>query len=96
MEDINEGGRLTKTTTGLADGEKPNIIFVQLESFFDPAEVEFYQLSKDPIPFLRSLFENYSTGYFKVPSVGAGTANTKFEAHDRNEHALFRAGRVSI
>lgn len=79
MEDINEGGRLTKTTTGLADGEKPNIIFVQLESFFDPAEVEFYQLSKDPIPFLRSLFENYSTGYFKVPSVGAGTANTEFE-----------------
>ena len=52
---------------------------MQLESFFDPAEVEFYQLSKDPIPFLRSLFENYSTGYFKVPSVGAGTANTEFE-----------------
>ena len=23
--------------------------------------------------------ENYSTGYFKVPSVGAGTANTEFE-----------------
>ena len=23
--------------------------------------------------------QNYSTGYFKVPSVGAGTANTEFE-----------------
>lgn len=25
------------------------------------------------------MFENYSSGYFKVPSVGAGTANTEFE-----------------
>ena len=25
------------------------------------------------------MFKKYSTGYFKVPSVGAGTANTEFE-----------------
>lgn len=79
MEKINQDKSLTKSETSLAEDEMPNIIFVQLESFFDPTEVEFYQLSKDPIPFLRSLFENYSTGYFKVPSVGAGTANTEFE-----------------
>lgn len=79
MEKINKDESLTKNETSLSEEEMPNIIFVQLESFFDPTEVEFYQLSKDPIPFLRSLFENYSTGYFKVPSVGAGTANTEFE-----------------
>lgn len=79
MEKINQDNTLTKSETSLAEDEMPNIIFVQLESFFDPTEVEFYQLSKDPIPFLRSLFENYSSGYFKVPSVGAGTANTEFE-----------------
>ena len=33
----------------------------------------------DACPNLRSMFENYSSGYFKVPSVGAGTANTEFE-----------------
>nr|WP_294464494.1 LTA synthase family protein [uncultured Sellimonas sp.] len=79
MDQINKDGTLTRTKTSLSEDEMPNIIFVQLESFFDPTEVEFYQLSKDPIPFLRSLFQNYSTGYFKVPSVGAGTANTEFE-----------------
>lgn len=61
MEKINQNGSLTKTETSLSSEEKPNIIFVQLESFFDPTEVEYYQLSKDPIPFLRSLFENYSS-----------------------------------
>lgn len=25
------------------------------------------------------MYKNYSSGYFKVPSVGAGTANTEFE-----------------
>ncbi len=79
IDEINKDGTLTKSETSLKEGEMPNIIFVQLESFFDPTEVEFYQLSKDPIPFLRSLFNEYSTGYFKVPSVGAGTANTEFE-----------------
>ena len=77
MDNINKDGKLTETKT---DSEKlPNIIFVQLESFFDPTEVEYYQLSEDPIPNLRKMFQNYSTGYFKVPSVGAGTANTEFE-----------------
>lgn len=60
-------------------GEQPDIIFVQLESFFDPTTVAGLELSEDPIPFFRELTENYSTGYLYVPSVGAGTANTEFE-----------------
>ena len=59
--------------------ELPNIIFVQLESFFDVQTVEYLKCSQDPIPYFRSLMENYSSGAFKVPSVGAGTANTEFE-----------------
>lgn len=57
----------------------PNILMIQLESFFDPKDVEFLNFDKDPIPNLRKLMKKYSTGYFKVPSVGAGTANTEFE-----------------
>ena len=61
-------------------GEKrPNILFLQLESFFDPTLVEFLDVSEDPIPTFRKFMEEYSSGYFKVPSVGAGTANTEFE-----------------
>lgn len=58
---------------------KPNIIFLQLESFFDITELSDAKISEDPIPYYRSLLENYSSGFLSVPSVGAGTANTEFE-----------------
>jgi len=58
---------------------KPNIITVLLESFIDPTEVNYLNFSQDPIPNFRELTENYTSGYLKVPVVGAGTANTEFE-----------------
>ena len=79
MEAINKDGALNVSETSLSDENKPNILFVQLESYFDPTEVEWLQFSEDPIPNLRKLYSEYSSGYFKVPSVGAGTANTEFE-----------------
>ena len=77
IAEINKDGILTDVST--TREEMPNIILIQLESFFDPAEVEFFTTSEDPIPTFRYLMNNYSSGYFKVPSVGAGTANTEFE-----------------
>ena len=59
--------------------KQPNIIFVQLESFFDPELVNFLNISEDPIPTFRKFMNEYSSGYFRVPSIGAGTANTEFE-----------------
>lgn len=53
--------------------------FLQLESFFDPTLVNYLDISEDPIPNFRKLMKEYSSGYYKVPSVGAGTANTEFE-----------------
>lgn len=57
----------------------PNIIFVQLESFFDITEMKDLTFSHDPIPNFRRQMEFYSSGYVSVPAVGAGTANTEFE-----------------
>ena len=66
---------------GETDTEKrPNIIFLQLESFFDPELVNYLDISEDPIPYFRKLMKEYSSGYYRVPSVGAGTANTEFES----------------
>ena len=62
------------------EDSKPNIIFVQLESFFDPTLVEYLNISEDPIPNFRKLMKEYTSGYHKVRSVGAGTANTEFES----------------
>ena len=50
-----------------------------LESFVDPSDVKFLQTSEDPVPNFHNLLNNYSSGYLKVPVVGAGTANTEFE-----------------
>ena len=74
--------KIEKSESGLPEtGEKrPNIIFLQLESFFDPTLVNFLNISEDPIPTFRKLMKEYSSGYYKVPSVGAGTANTEFES----------------
>ncbi len=75
--DITENGTFTEA---VAESEqRPNIVLIQLESFFDPYEVEFFKTLKDPIPTFHYLMDNYTSGYFMVPSVGAGTANTEFE-----------------
>ncbi len=45
------------STTGRNEESLPNIIFVQLESYFDPTEVEWLQFSEDPIPNLRKMYQ---------------------------------------
>ncbi len=62
-----------------AKKQQPNVICVLLESFMDPTEINFLNLSKDPVPNFRSLSENFTSGYLTVPVVGAGTANSEFE-----------------
>lgn len=58
---------------------QPNIIMIQLESFFDPFYLKDLTFSDDPIPNFRRLREDYSSGFLTVPVVGAGTVNTEFE-----------------
>ncbi|MCQ2507229.1 MAG: sulfatase-like hydrolase/transferase [Dorea sp.] len=78
IQALDENQSLTSAKTG-KKYQKPNIIVIQLESFFDVDEAEFFETSADALPNLHKLFKDYSSGYFKVPSVGAGTANTEFE-----------------
>ena len=79
MAKIDKDGELNQTATSRSSDELPNIIVVQLESYFDVANAEFFTTSEDACPNLHNLYQNYSNGYFKVPSVGAGSANTEFE-----------------
>lgn len=61
------------------DEEHPNIIFLQLESFIDPATIKTIELDKEACPNFRRLIENYPSGQLTVPACGAGTANVEFE-----------------
>ncbi len=59
--------------------EIPNIIMVQLESFFDTSLLKNYAFSENPVPNYTKLKEDFTSGYLKVPVYGAGTVNTEFE-----------------
>ncbi len=57
----------------------PNVILVQLESFFDVNLMEGVTFSENPVPGFTALKEQYPSGYFTIPVIGAGTVNTEFE-----------------
>lgn len=71
--------RIKDKKSTIHDGSKPNIIFIQLESFFDVDYVKGLKYKKDPLPVFHSLQKNYTSGMLTVPTVGAGTVNTEFE-----------------
>ncbi len=71
---------VTMVREGLPEDSKaPNVIMIQMESFFDPILMKDLTYSADPVPYFRKLKSKYSTGFLTVPSIGAGTANTEFE-----------------
>lgn len=61
------------------DDDKPNILFLQLESFVDPLKFKHVAFNQDPIPYYRTLEKDFSSGSLTVPACGAGTANTECE-----------------
>ena len=72
--------------------QKPNIIFLQIESFFDLARVKDVTYTEDPVPIWSSLLESCPSGALTVPSIGAGTANTEFEVLTGMSLDYFGAG----
>ncbi len=71
---------------------KPNIVFLQIESFFDLSRVVGAEYSEDPMPVYSGLLRNCPSGKLTVPSVGAGTANTEFEVLTGMSLDYFGAG----
>ena len=57
----------------------PNIIYIQLESFFDVNRASNLTLNENPLPNFTYLKENFPHGFITVSSIGGGTANTEFE-----------------
>ena len=83
---------ITANTAETAAQTDVNVLFVQLESFIDPSEIEGLELSEDPVPTWTALKEQFSTGYLTVPVVGAGTANTECEVLTGMSTRLFGPG----
>ena len=62
------------------EGNYPNIIFIQNESFYDTKYFGDFQASGDPIEGLYSLQEECIGGEFVSPTAGGGTCNAEYEA----------------
>jgi phosphoglycerol transferase MdoB-like AlkP superfamily enzyme len=79
-------------------GKTPNVIFLQLESFIDVnrlSGVRFVDGRGDPVdptPYFTSLKETCGSGLLRVPTIGAGTANTEFEVITGMSHHDFGTG----
>ncbi|WP_258000453.1 sulfatase-like hydrolase/transferase [Bacillus sp. Marseille-P3661] len=56
--------------------QKPNIIMIMNEAFWDPTLLQAVNFSKDPMPTVRS----NQSGWLLSPQFGGGTANIEFEA----------------
>lgn len=57
--------------------QKPNIIFLQVESFIDPYSLKGVTYDKDPVPCMRPYMEGKEGGILKMPDIN--TARTEFE-----------------
>ena len=77
---------------GAYDGFKPNVVAVQLESFMDPERIGGIVWKESPVPYFSSLKEAYPSGFLRVNTVGAGTANTEFEVLTGIDLTFFGAG----
>ena len=74
------------------DLARPNIVFIQLESFFDVNTVIDAEFSRDPTPNFHALLEEWPTAELYVPTIGGGTANVEFEVMSGMNMDFFGAG----
>ncbi len=84
--------KLDNTSFEQSTSKRPNIIFVQLESFFDVSELKNFTYSEDPTPCFNELKESCPGGRLTVASFGTGTANTEFDVLTGMNVQFFGAG----
>ncbi|MFA6807831.1 MAG: LTA synthase family protein [Eubacteriales bacterium] len=58
---------------------KPNVIIIMNEACWDPTLLSNVNFSPDPMPTIRSIRNDYSSGWMISPVFGGGTANVEFE-----------------
>lgn len=84
-------------TDGFSSADKnevttPNVVFVQMESFFDLNALNNVEFDKNPVPNLTRFCKENPSGLVTVPVIGAGTVNTEFEVMTGMRVGDFGAG----
>ena len=95
IKDIDDDGEMAYPVFDETDNlAQPNILFVQLESFFDVNTIIGSKYSADPTPNFNRLCRNFPSGLLYVPTIGGGTANTEFEVLTGLNLDFFGAGEI--
>jgi len=82
LEDLGDDGGAAAATPAPGGPEstaRPNLLFIQLESFIDVGTIDECRVSRDPTPCFSRLKRQCPGGLLYVPTVGGGTVNTEFE-----------------
>ncbi|MFP7297223.1 LTA synthase family protein [Neobacillus niacini] len=83
--DKEEINKIVKRVNGTAGEDEvdpnfqPNIIVVLAEAMWDPLLLKNANFKEDPLPYFRSLMENYTSGNMLTHVYGGGTFNTELE-----------------
>jgi len=72
----------------------PNVIFIMNEAFWDPMLLPNVSFSEDPIPTVRGLQQQFTSGYLLSPQFGGGTSNVEFEVLTGLSMSLLPQGAV--
>ncbi|MEI5993535.1 alkaline phosphatase family protein [Candidatus Enterococcus mansonii] len=56
------------------------VVYILSESFADPRNIPTVQIDKEPIPYIKSIMEETTSGHLFSMGYGGGTANIEFEA----------------
>ncbi len=79
--------RINRKRTGTLDDA--NVVVVLSESFTDPTQLEGFELARDPIPKIRKVMREGSSGTMMAQLLGGGTANMEFETLTGESIGLF-------
>ncbi|MBS8265752.1 LTA synthase family protein [Mesobacillus boroniphilus] len=67
-------------TKDVPDNQRPNVVFLMNEAFWDPTRLGKAEFSEDPVKNYRELMTQYPSGNILSAAFGGATANIEFEA----------------
>lgn len=91
-ESLNELVGASKASA--SNDQLPNVIFIMNEAFWDPTLLPGVKFSEDPIPTVRRLQKESTSGYLLSPQFGGGTSNVEFEVLTGQSMSNLPAGSV--
>lgn len=71
--------KYSETDGNSTNKDKPNVIAILSESFWDVTQLPDIEISSDPIPNFRALSEQFTSGKLISPTYGGVTSNVEFE-----------------